>query len=327
MNPQIALSLYFLWDLLGPSTLTGVAVLILLFPLNGVLYGRIKKLQVSQMRNKDKRTKLVDEILNGMKILKMYAWEMSFVKKVNEIRNTEIVALKKMAYYYAVVMFILTCSPIVIMVVSFASFVLTGGILDPNTAFVSVTLFNLLRAPFTFLPILLVYLVQVHVSMKRLNKYMNSEELDLHAVSHESTKEAVVVKDGVFKWEKESDPVLKNINISIGKGELVAVVGSVGSGKSSLLSALLGEMDIVSGRVNTTGIIAYVSADCRHSSSLICTLILMILPEQSSLNESCSPGPATGLDSERHRQVQHKLWKAFRSQTLRQGPRRVRPET
>ena len=55
---QIALSLYFLWDLLGPSTLTGVAVLILLFPLNGVLYGRIKKLQVSQMRNKDKRTKL-----------------------------------------------------------------------------------------------------------------------------------------------------------------------------------------------------------------------------------------------------------------------------
>ena len=88
MNPQIALSLYFLWDLLGPSTLTGVAVLILLFPLNGVLYGRIKKLQVSQMRNKDKRTKLVDEILNGMKILKMYAWEMSFVKKVNDIRNT-----------------------------------------------------------------------------------------------------------------------------------------------------------------------------------------------------------------------------------------------
>ena len=201
---QIALSLYFLWDLLGPSTLTGVAVLILLFPLNGVLYGRIKKLQVSQMRNKDKRTKLVDEILNGMKILKMYAWEMSFVKKVNEIRNTEIVALKKMAYYYAVVMFILTCSPIVIMVVSFASFVLTGGILDPNTAFVSVTLFNLLRAPFTFLPILLVYLVQVHVSMKRLNKYMNSEELDLHAVSHQNAKEAVVVKDGVFKWEKEA---------------------------------------------------------------------------------------------------------------------------
>ena len=74
--------------MLGPSTLTGVAVLILLFPLNGVLYGRIKKLQVSQMRNKDKRTKLVDEILNGMKILKMYAWEMSFVKKVNDIRNT-----------------------------------------------------------------------------------------------------------------------------------------------------------------------------------------------------------------------------------------------
>jgi ABC-type transport system involved in cytochrome bd biosynthesis fused ATPase/permease subunit len=75
-----------------------------------------------------------------------------------------------------------------------------------------------LRMPMNFLPIVMVYLVQVHVSMKRINKYMNSEELDPKAISHnKSKKEAVVIKDGTFKWDKESDQgaTLSNINISV----------------------------------------------------------------------------------------------------------------
>ena len=83
---QIGLSLYFLWDILGPSSLAGLAVMILMAPLNAVIAASMKKLQMSQMRNKDRRTKLMDEILNGMKILKLYAWEVSFQKKVMDIR-------------------------------------------------------------------------------------------------------------------------------------------------------------------------------------------------------------------------------------------------
>ena len=75
---QIALSLYFLWGILGPSSLAGLAIMVLLIPLNGVITSKMKKFQISQMKSKDKRTKLMDEILNGMKILKLYSWETSF---------------------------------------------------------------------------------------------------------------------------------------------------------------------------------------------------------------------------------------------------------
>lgn len=69
----------------------------------------------------------------------------------------------------------------------------------------------------------------------------------------------LVVENGNFTWgDKDADLILKNINLNIPKGSLVAVVGAVGSGKSSLLSAFLGEMNKVSGRVNTTGSISYV---------------------------------------------------------------------
>lgn len=63
-----------------------------------------------------------------------------------------------------------------------------------------------------------------------------------------------MIENGHFSWgEQDSAPVLKKINLNVPRGSLVAVVGAVGSGKSSLLSALLGEMNKVSGRINTTG--------------------------------------------------------------------------
>ena len=74
--------MYFLWQQLGPSTLAGLAVMILMIPLNGVVATKMKKYQISQMKDKDKRCKLMDEILNGIKVLKLYAWERSFQGQV-----------------------------------------------------------------------------------------------------------------------------------------------------------------------------------------------------------------------------------------------------
>ena len=78
------MSVYFLWQQLGPSTLAGLAVMILMIPLNGVVATKMKKYQISQMKDKDKRCKLMDEILNGIKVLKLYAWEKSFQGQVNK---------------------------------------------------------------------------------------------------------------------------------------------------------------------------------------------------------------------------------------------------
>jgi ATP-binding cassette subfamily C (CFTR/MRP) protein 1 len=96
------------------------------------------------------------------------------------------------------------------------------------------------------------------VSIKRINHFMNAEELDPSSVSHDPSETApLVIENGTFSWD--DDQVLKNINIRLEKNSLSAVVGTVGSGKSSLISAFLGEMEKISGRVNTVGSIAYVA--------------------------------------------------------------------
>ena len=87
-----------------------------------------------------------------------------------DIREEEISALKTMAYWNSGMTFLWTCAPTIIALASFGTFVLSdpSNILDANTAFVSLTLFNLLRVPLNLLPILMVYLVQCQVSLKRV---------------------------------------------------------------------------------------------------------------------------------------------------------------
>ena len=213
------------------------------------------------MKEKDRRTKLMDEVLNGIKVLKLYAWEPSFEDQILKIRDGEIGALKKAAYMNAFTTFLWTCAPFLVALSSFTVYVLIdpNNVLDAQTAFVSLTYFNMLRIPLNFLPQLLVYLVQVGVSLKRINKFMNSDELDPNNVTHdEDFHHPVLAENAEFAWENTSKPNLKDINLKVEDGSLTAVVGTVGSGKSSLLSALLGEMTRTKGMVNVHGKIAYV---------------------------------------------------------------------
>ena len=110
--------------------------MILLIPINGVLANAIKKLQIKQMKFKDKRVKMMNEILSGikvntliyflliyllniiqfLKVLKLYAWEPSFQAQVEDIRNKEIKVLKQAAYLNAGTSFIWTCAPFLVRV-------------------------------------------------------------------------------------------------------------------------------------------------------------------------------------------------------------------
>ncbi|KAM4765363.1 multidrug resistance-associated protein 1 isoform 9-T9 [Cyanocitta cristata] len=108
---QVILALYLLWQNLGPSVLAGVAVMILLVPVNAVMAMKTKTYQVAQMKSKDNRIKLMNEILNGIKVLKLYAWELAFREKVLEIRQKELQVLKKSAYLAAMATFTWVCAP------------------------------------------------------------------------------------------------------------------------------------------------------------------------------------------------------------------------
>ena len=132
--------------------------------------------------------------------------------------------------------------------------------------FVSISLFNLLQFPLSVFPSVITAVVEASVSFNRIYKFLLSEELDTKAVRFDPVLpfqqigkvERVNIKDGSFKWTPESVEVLQDINLSVEDGSLVAVVGAVGSGKSSLISSILGEMTKSKGEVIVRGTIAYV---------------------------------------------------------------------
>ncbi|XP_031726932.1 multidrug resistance-associated protein 1 [Anarrhichthys ocellatus] len=260
---QVVLALYFLWQNLGPSVLAGVAVMVLMVPINAVIAMKTKTYQVAQMKSKDNRIKLMNEMLNGIKVLKLYAWELAFKDKVSEIRESELQVLKKTAYLGAMSTFTWICAPFLVALSTFTVYVLIDehNVLDAQKAFVSLALFNILRFPLNMLPMVISSMVQASVSLKRLRVFLSHEELQEDSVEHKAvagSSHSIAIVDGVFSWSRAESPTLKRLNVCIPEGSLVAVVGLVGSGKSSLLSALLGEMDKLEGTVSVKGSVAYV---------------------------------------------------------------------
>ncbi|XP_014278696.1 multidrug resistance-associated protein 1 isoform X2 [Halyomorpha halys] len=259
---QILLATTLLWQSLGPSVLSGLAILVVMIPLNGYLVNRARGLQIKQMKYKDERIKIMNEVFSGMKVLKLYAWEPSFQDRILKIRKKEANLLKKTAYLKAFIAFIWTSAPFLVSLVTFATYVLIdeNNILDTSKAFVSLALFNILRPPLVILPMVFNNVMQAGVSIKRLNKFLNSEELDPNEVTHneKDDKDALKMENATFSWGFNEEPKLRHLNLLVQPGSLVAVVGTVGSGKSSLISAFLGEMHKVSGEVCIKGSIAYV---------------------------------------------------------------------
>jgi ABC-type multidrug transport system fused ATPase/permease subunit len=264
---QILLAAFFLWQTMGASVMAGVGVMIILFPINGILATILSKLQNKQMELKDQRIKMINEVLSGIKVVKLYAWEQSFLDSISEIRKQELRQLRHIAYISAVMTFTYSCAPFMVSVATFATYSLTGHDLTPEKAFVGISLFNILSFPLAMLPMLVSFLVEVRVSLKRISSFLQKDELDSNSVirvvavalDSNDSEAALMVSNGGFKWAENERPILRNINIQVQRHHLLAVVGQVGAGKSSLLSALLGEMHKDSGQVRVQGSVAYVN--------------------------------------------------------------------
>ncbi|XP_071095145.1 multidrug resistance-associated protein 1-like [Haliotis cracherodii] len=258
---QIILSIVLLYVTIGPSVFAGLAVLLIMIPFNGYLSNIQRHLQTRNLKDKDQRIKLLNEILNGIKVLKLYAWEESFKGKVEEIRKREIHSQLKISYLSILTGLGWTVAPFLVVAATFATYVLAdpNNQLDANKAFVTLSLFNILRVPMNLLSAIMSYTVQAYVSVKRVNAYLCSEDLDRSNVTYDEHADyAVQVEKGTFTWDRSMSPNLRGINLSVPEGKLVAIVGHVGCGKSSFLSAILGEMEKLSGSVTVKASTAYV---------------------------------------------------------------------
>ena len=217
---QIAICIYMLWGILGPSMLAGIGVMILLMPVNGCLANRQKVYQVAQMKLKDERIKMVNEVLNGVKVLKLYGWEPSFLKKMSDIREREVVYIKKMAILNAVFSFMWTCTPYLVMLATFYTYVLSDpkNSLDAETTFVSLSYFEILRFPMSVLPMMISSLVQAYVSLKRINNFLRLEELDTESVEEtpaSSPYALSITDDASFQWGADEPIVLNHLDVKV----------------------------------------------------------------------------------------------------------------
>ncbi|KAI9023065.1 multi drug resistance-associated protein MRP [Phycomyces nitens] len=266
---QIVIALTLLWNTMGPSIWAGVAILILAIPLNTFLARKMRSLQKSQMSNKDARVKLMNEILNGIRVIKLYAWETPFLEKISFIRNDlELATLKKIGTLSAAQSFTWTSIPFFVSLTTFALYVsISTEPLTSQIAFVAIALFGLLQFPLSVFPNVITSTIEASVSLYRIEDFLSSEELDPNAVQREDFHylpnwspeiPLVEVENATFTWSEKDTPVLKNINLQVKKGQVTAVVGRVGAGKSSLISALLGNTVKVDGKVILRGSVAYV---------------------------------------------------------------------
>uniref|UniRef100_A0A670HUX8 ATP binding cassette subfamily C member 1 n=1 Tax=Podarcis muralis TaxID=64176 RepID=A0A670HUX8_PODMU len=244
---QILLAITFLWQELGPSVLAGVSVLLLVLPANAFFAVKVKQLQKSQMKSKDKQIKLLSEILHGIKILKLYAWEPSYQKKIVDIREREIDVLKSSGYLTTFSMLTLTCIPFLVSLTTFGVYFLLDeeNVLTAAKVFTSISLFNILRLPLFDLPTAISGIAQTKVSIIRLDDFLSSEDLNPQNIHTDYSGGKLFI---CFLYMTD-----------IPEGSLVAVVGQVGAGKSALLSAVLGEMEKTGGTAQRKGSVAYVS--------------------------------------------------------------------
>jgi len=260
---QVALALLILYRSVGVASIAALAATVIVMLLNHPVASLQEKFQGKVMECKDKRMKATSEILKNMRILKLQAWEMKFLSKIIQLRKTEEIWLKKFLAGTAIVRFVFHNAPTFIAVVTFGTCVLIGIPLESGKVLSALATFRILQMPIYALPDTVTMIAQSRISLERIASFLRLEELQTDVVEKlpwGSSDKAVELVDGNFSWDlSSSDPTLKNINLTVFHGTRVAVCGTVGSGKSSLLSCIIGEVPKISGTLKICGTKAYVS--------------------------------------------------------------------
>ncbi|KXS18959.1 hypothetical protein M427DRAFT_95715 [Gonapodya prolifera JEL478] len=301
---------------LGASALVGFFFLIIVFPAQGVLMKYLVKVRTKANKITDNRVKIVQEFIQGMRVLKFQGWEQAALNRIAKLRDEELSFVRIIIMARAWISAVMQIQPVFAAILTFITYTQTHppGSLTPALAFSSIGLFNVLRLPLMFLPQVATQATDAMVSIRRLESLLLATELQESTIVPASYNWAVRVHDGLFLWDQPSNggddfsrskdkkkqvqngnptpngtprramttlltkspteiagkeskkdrpaqenghTILRGVDFVLPKGALMMVVGPVGSGKSSLLSALVGEMRRVEGLVEVRGSVAY----------------------------------------------------------------------
>ncbi|KAF9931657.1 Multidrug resistance-associated protein 1 [Mortierella alpina] len=295
---ELFIAMRLLYGLLGWTMLAGVLVMLLMLPLQAWQARIYESMQHEKLKAMDQRIRLTTEVLGSMKIVKLYGWSNAFLKRILRIREKELEALRKLGIVQAFMSIVFISSSLIISLITFGVYALWGGPgltpgkLTPQTVFVSMTLFAMLRNPISSLSDATTTTISLVVATRRIQQFLMQEEVNEQDVVRfdglpgDERDPVISIEGATFSWTgptkvtemqknapdertallSESEnlsqesilPTLSSISLAVGRGSLTAVVGRVGQGKSSLLSAMIGDMYKLDGRIRISGRVAYV---------------------------------------------------------------------
>lgn len=264
------LCIMFLYLLIGWSAFVGAGSMFVLMPIQFRLSQIYSRSQAKLMAATDSRINKLNEVLQSIRIIKFFAWEKKFAESVLKIREEELHHLRYRYILWTWSTLVYFTIPIFVTILTFATYIFVQQhLLTAPIAFTVLALLNVMRNPLEQLAEILTELLQAKVSLNRIDDFLNEREtskyqqLKQHVNDTDSTASAVPrigFENATFSWESsdilatsKTDFKLRNIDISFKVGELNVIVGPTGSGKTSLLLALLGEMELVSGSVFLPG--------------------------------------------------------------------------
>lgn len=160
----------------------------------------LKKLQQTLVKIRDERVKLTNEVLTGMKVIKVQAWEAEFDKRIREVRERELATFKQYSIAVSLSGALYTSIPLMVSIFTFMTYIALGNTLDVATALTSLALFDLLRFPLFMMPTVLNNIVEANVSIKRVQDFLlESEKCPVTTYPLRST--GVLLKKATMVWE------------------------------------------------------------------------------------------------------------------------------
>ncbi|GAA6028671.1 hypothetical protein JCM8097_007340 [Rhodosporidiobolus ruineniae] len=305
---------------IGVTSLAGVAIVFISLPIQTWAMRQLFRGRQVTQKHTDARIQTISELLSGIRVVKNFAWEQPILEKADGSRKRELGGLRKLLAIRAAVQSMAMTIPVLASVIVFAIYSVTGHTQDPAEIWTAMSLLNLLRFPLMMLPNSASTATDAYSALTNLVPVFTAEELPAERFTvDESAPVAIKVDHADFVWEAGSAPressgnkgkkntkdkkgeaekekpletekpsELLDIDIEVPQGQMLAVVGSVGSGKSSFLQGLVGEMRRTKGSVTfNSRKIAYASQSAWIYNSTVRENILFGRPFEADRYWEC----------------------------------------
>ena len=274
---HVSASLVLLYFLLGPATLAAVATLVCMGPLTRLAAKRFSRYDNELWKHRDARVTLMSQILSGIRVIKYFAWERSIVHSVDSIRKSELDAFTKLIRAEALSTMLFLSTSTVVAFAGFGAFTSMGGVLTPALIFPCLLIFMQLEGPIGALPHFIKNYAHARVAAERLHSFFQSDVYspDNRVERADDIPGGISIRELSVQYASKENGgtasitrALDSISLDVAPGESIALVGAVGSGKSTLILSLLGETPITTGSIEfstdtevTRSRIAYVSQE------------------------------------------------------------------